>query len=128
MNIKTSFSKKEHVDSGLALLLLTLLFAWWLKHFDAILIAIAEIIAILIAPVIIYPFTFLWLNISELLGRIMSRVVLTIIYIVFVCPVAFFRKATGKDTLMLKKFKKNDSSVLTDRKHNYTKTDFTTQY
>ena len=126
--MKTSFLKKEHVDSGLALLLLTLLLGLWLNPQVAIRLAIAEIIVILTVPVILYPFTFLWLNLSTLLGSIMSRVLLTVIFVVFVCPVGLIRKAMGKDTLLLKRFKKEQLSVFAERNHRYTKSDFTTQY
>lgn len=128
MNIKTSFSRKEHVDSGLALLLITLILGWWFNPDVILRMAIAEIIVILVAPVILYPFTFFWLNVSELLGRVMSRILLTLIFMVFVFPVALIRKAMGKDTLMLKRFKKDDHSVFTERNHSYTKSDFTAQY
>lgn len=128
MNIKTSFSRKEHVDSGLALLLITLILGWWFNRDVILRMAIAEIIVILVAPVILYPFTFFWLNVSELLGRVMSRILLTLIFMVFVFPVALIRKAMGKDTLMLKRFKKDDHSVFTERNHSYTKSDFTAQY
>ena len=128
MIIKTSFSKKEHVDSGLALLLLTLLLGLWVNQHYAIRIAIAELIVILVAPVMLYPFTFLWLTFSELLGSIMSRLLLTFIFIVFVCPVGLIRKAMGKDALSLRKFKNDKQSVFTERNHSFTKSDFTTQY
>lgn len=128
MNVKTSFSKKEHIDSGLALLLLTLLSGLWLNPQIGIRTAIAELIVILIAPAVLYPFTFLWLNLSELLGGIMSRVLLTLIFIVFVCPVSLIRKAMGKDTLILRRFKKDGATVFTERNHSYTKSDFTAQY
>jgi len=128
MILKTSFSKKEHVDSGLALLLLTLLIGLWINPHDALIWAIAEVLLILIAPVLIYPFTFLWLNLSDLLGKVMSKVLLTVIFIVMVCPVALIRKVLGKDTLRLKKFKKDAGSVFTDRNHEFTKTDFTASY
>ena len=128
MHIKTSFSKKEHVDSGLALLLLTLLFGVWFNQYLALRLAIAEVLILLIAPVIMYPFTFLWLNISDLMGKIMSKVILTAVFIVMVCPVGLVRKALGKDTLLLKKFKSDDGSVFMDRNHKFTKTDFTTSF
>lgn len=128
MIIRTSFSKKEHVDSGLALLLLTLLFGLWFNPQVAIRLAIAELIVLLIAPVILYPFTFLWLNLSEMLGRVMSRVILTLIFILLVCPVGLIRKAMGKDALLLKRFKNDEDSVFTERNHSYIKSDFTTQY
>ena len=128
MIIRTSFSKKEHVDSGLALLLLTLLAGLLMNQQVALRLAIAEVLLILIAPVIIYPFTFLWLNLSDLLGKVMSKVLLTVIFILVVCPVALVRKAAGKDTLQLKKFKNDTGSVFTDRNHVYSKTDFTAPY
>ncbi|OFX59816.1 MAG: hypothetical protein A2066_09760 [Bacteroidetes bacterium GWB2_41_8] len=129
MSIKTSFLKKEHVDSGLALLLLTLIMGFWLNHQqEALLAAVAVVLILLIAPVIIYPFSFLWLNLSDMLGRIMSKIILTAIFIVFVCPVAILRRAMGKDSLMLKKFKSSEGSVFTNRSHDQTKTDFTAQF
>lgn len=128
MPLKTRFLKKEHVDSGLALLLLTLLFGVWFNQYYALRLAIVEVLVILIAPVILYPFTFLWLNISDLMGKVMSKVILTVIFIVMVCPVGLIRRALGKDTLRLKKFKNDDSSVFTNRNSNNTKTDFTTSY
>lgn len=129
MSIKTSFLKKEHVDSGLALLLLTLIIGLWLNlQQEALLAAVAVVLILLIAPVIIYPFSFLWLNLSDMLGRIMSTIILTAIFIVFVCPVAIARRAMGKDSLMLKNFKSSDGSVFTDRNQDFTKTDFTAQF
>ena len=128
MHLKTSFSKKEHADSGLALLLLTLIIGLWLNNHLVFRIAIAEVLVLLIAPVIIYPFTFLWLNGSDLLGKIMSKIILTIIFFVFVWPVAMVRKGLGKDTLKLKEFKKGDNSVFTERNHIVGKSDLSMPY
>jgi uncharacterized membrane protein len=126
--MKTSFTKKEHSDSGLALLLLTLILGLWLRQHYTLQLAIAEVLVLLIAPVLVYPFTFLWLNISDLLGKIVSKILLTIIFFVFVFPVALIRRLMGKDTLQLKKFMKSPDSVFTERNHTYTKADFTTPY
>lgn len=128
MQIKTSFSKKENTDSGLALLLLTLFIGSWFNQHLIMRIAIAEVFILLIAPVLIFPFTFIWLNISDLLGQVMSKIILTVVFIVLVCPVGLIRKAMGKDTLRLKKFKSDSGSVFTNRDHNYTETDFTAPY
>ncbi len=128
MQIKTSFSKKEHTDSGLALLLVTLIIGLWLRQDIIFKISIAEIVILLIAPILIFPFTFLWLNLSNILGKIMSKVILTIIFFVFVLPVSLIRKGMGKDTLKLKKFKKGSDSVYTERNYTFTKADFSTPY
>ncbi len=126
--MKTSFTKKEHSDSGLALLLLTLILGLWLRQHYTLQVAIAEVLVLLIAPVLVYPFTFLWLNISELLGRIISKILLSAIFFVFVWPVAVIRRAMGRDSLQLKKFKNGHGSVFSERNHTYTKADFTTPY
>ena len=128
MDIRTSFIKKEQVDSGLALLLLTLLTGLLINQQSILRLAIGEVLVILIAPIVLYPFTFLWLNVSDLLGKVMSKLLLTTIFILLVCPVGLIRKAMGKDTLRLKKFKNDPGSVFTDRNHAYTKTDFTASY
>ena len=128
MLLKTSFSKKEHTDSGLALLLLTLIVGQWVHQPHTVQIAIAEVLILLIAPVLLFPFTFLWLNISDLLGKVMSKIILSIVFFVFVWPVSLIRRAMGKDTLNLKKFKKDTNSVFINRNHTYTRTDLTTPY
>ena len=128
MQIKTSFSKKEHTDSGLALLLLILIVGLWLGNHLLFRIAIAEVFVLLVSPVIMYPFTFLWLNSSYLLGQVMSKILITIIFFLFVCPVALIRNAMGKDTLRLKEFKKDTNSVFTERNHFFTKSDLSMPY
>jgi len=128
MQLRTHFSKKEHSDSGLALLLITLIMGFWYNLHLASQVAIAEVLVLLVAPVLVFPFTFLWLNISDLLGKVLSKIILTIIFFLFVWPVALIRKAIGKDTLRLKDFKKNTNSVFTERNQTFTKTDFNTPY
>ena len=128
MQIRTSFSKKEHTDSGLALLLLTLFLGQWYNQHYIVLAGIAVVLMLLIAPVLIFPFTFLWLNLSDILGKIMSKIILAAVFFFFVWPVARFRKAMGKDALSLKKFKKDTNSVFSDRNHVYSGKDLTTPY
>jgi uncharacterized membrane protein len=128
MQLRTNFTKKEHTDSGLALLLITLIVGFWYNQHLVSQVAIAEVLVLLVVPLLVYPFTFLWLNFSDLLGKVMSKILLTVIFFVFVWPVAMFRKAMGKDTLRLKGFKKNAKSVFTERNHTYTKSDFNAPY
>lgn len=114
-------------DSGLALLLLTLLSGIWLLPSLVLKVSIVEVIVLLGAPFLLWPFAFLWLNLSELLGRVMSKIILTVIFIFVVCPVGLFRKIMGKDALLLKQFKKNDHSVFSER-GGRPGVDFTNQY
>ena len=128
MQIKTKFSNKQNTDSGLALLLIILFLGLWLKQPVAFRLAIAEVLILLTFPVCIYPFTFLWLNISDLLGMGLSKIILTFIFFLFVFPVGIIRKLMGRDTLRLKEFRKGSKSVFTERNSTYSKADFKTPY
>ena len=128
MQIKTRFTKKEHVDSGLALLLITLMTGLLLDSHLAFRLAIAEILVVLLVPAVVYPFTFIWLNISEWMGKLMSKILLTIIFFGLVWPVAVFRRIWGKDTLRLKQFKKDNNSVFTERNLTFGKSDLMMPY
>jgi hypothetical protein len=121
--IRSKFSRKENVDSGLGLILMLIIVGLWLKITIYFKIAVVISIITMVQPIMIYPFTFLWLNISELLGKIMSKVILTIIFFIVLYPTALYRKIRGKDSLMLMKFKKAKDSVFIVRNHTYTKTD-----
>lgn len=62
-----------------------------------------------------------WLKLALALGWINSRILLTVIYFVFLMPVAWVAKLFTKDPLMLKK--KDASTLYVTRNHQYTKED-----
>jgi hypothetical protein len=128
MSIKTQFTKKEHIDSGLAFLLISLIAGYGLELNLVLSISIVGLLVVMILPSLFYPFTFLWLNFSLLLGRLMSKLILGIIFFIVVFPVAVFRKLLRKDSLLLKKFKSNSDSVFFVRDHRYSKEDFNLPY
>jgi hypothetical protein len=62
-----------------------------------------------------------WLKLALALGYVNSRILLSIIYFVFLLPIAWIAKLFTKDPLMLKA--KNSSSLYTTRNHLYKKED-----
>lgn len=121
--IKTRFTKKENIDSGLGLLVLLILLGLWQHSLIFYKISVGVALIAMIQPLLIYPFTFLWLNISDLLGKIMSKLLLTIIFFVVLCPMAIIRHLRRKDSLLLNKFKKTQNSVFVERNHTFIKSD-----
>jgi hypothetical protein len=121
--MKYKFNQKEHTDSGLALLLMLLLIGliWHLTL--AFKFSVVCVLIIMIKPLLFYPFTFIWLNISDLLGKIFSKIFLVIIYFFFVVPVAGIRRIMGKDTLKLRQFKKSSQSAFFERNHKFKRED-----
>jgi hypothetical protein len=121
--MKTKFTKKENSDSGLALIVILLIGYILLKWKVLIPVTLVITIILMIYPEILYPFTILWLNFSDLLGKITSRILLSFIFFIMVIPVALIQKMTGKDLLKLKQFKKDSGSVFKERNHKFTAAD-----
>ncbi|MCX7986084.1 MAG: SxtJ family membrane protein [Bacteroidales bacterium] len=126
--MRKTFSKKENQDAGLALLLLILLIKILgnITLPDTLLLTLL-LIALLI-PKIFFPFSFLWYNLSDLLGHIASFIFLNVVYWIFVVPMALVRKLLGKDPLKLKKFKKGDESVFHERNYTFTPKDMSNTF
>ena len=54
------------------------------------------------------------------LGKIMSSVLLSVVYLVIVLPVAALRRLMGKDSLRLRQWRSGSESCFIVREHSYT--------
>ncbi len=114
---------KESSDSGMALTLLLLLIGLFTGATIWYWIAIPVLAMNMIFPAFYRPWGWFWLGTTRLLGTVVSKLILTIIYIVFVVPVGVIRQLAGKDPLNISKFKKGGGSVLVVRDTGFGKTD-----
>lgn len=74
-------------------------------------------------PWLFYPFAVVWFGLSRLLQRMMSPLLLSVIFFLVVTPVGLCRRWLGRDSLRLREFKKSRTSVMHIRNHTYTKDD-----
>ncbi len=116
--IPKSISKKEASDTGMALVLISLLLGYYV-NIIFFRIAIPLLIMNMTFPKFYYPFAFIWLGVTNLIGAIVSKIILSLIYIVFVVPVGIIRRLMGRDSLNLTTFKKSKSSVMITRDDNF---------
>ena len=65
-----------------------------------------------------------WHKLAELLGYINSRILLTLIFFIFLVPVAFLSRIFSGNPLLLKKRPNADDSYFESRNHEYTSEDF----
>ncbi len=74
----------------------------------------------------------LWFGFSHVLGSVMSKVLLSIIYFAILMPVAMVRRILGKDSMRLRAWAERDSeaqkSAFVVREHKYTKKDLENPY
>lgn len=61
-----------------------------------------------------------WFKLAEILGWINSRILLSIIFFLFLVPMALISRLFGKGSMQLKK---KEGSLYTERNHKFTKED-----
>jgi hypothetical protein len=115
-------------DSGLAAVLLLLIIAYWQEGNLLVLLAMAVMVVALLFPRLLGPWAFLWRHFSFFLGSIISRILLTLIFIFVVLPVGLIRRVMGYDPMKKKEWKKGRQSVFILRRHVYTASDLDNPY
>jgi hypothetical protein len=115
-------------DSGLALVLICLICYQIWKLPALILLAIIFLIAAMTWPPVFKPFARLWFTLSIALGTVVSKIILTALYVLLVLPTGLLRRALGKDAMQVKGWKKGDQSVFRVREHRFTGDDLQHPY
>jgi multisubunit Na+/H+ antiporter MnhG subunit len=106
-------------DSGLALVLITLIcFQVW-KQPILIPLAIAFLLVTMTYPPIFKPFAIFWFALSTALGTVVSRIILALLFYLLVFPIGLLRRAMGKDAMQIKDWKKSKNSVFHIRDHRF---------
>ncbi len=96
--------RKTAIVIGVVLLILGGLLFWkgrpaypWFAGFGGGILVIGTAI-----PILFKPFHILWIGFSLILGLIMTRVILTLLFFLVVTPISIAARLTGKDFLSLK--------------------------
>lgn len=115
-------------DTGLAIALILLILEYINRPNYLALSAMAVLVLVMTWPAFFKPLSKIWFGATHVLGNIVSRIILTVIFLVILTPVGLIRKALGADPMKRSLWKKDDSSVLVDRNHLYTKKDIENPY
>jgi hypothetical protein len=124
----TRISKDQAKDTGMAMVLICLIVGFFSKNPVWVKIAIPVLVVDMVVPKLYTPVAVVWLGLSHLLGTVVSRILLSIIFFVLVMPVGLLRRILGKDSLQLRKFRKGTGSVMKVRDHVYTPADIEKPY
>lgn len=120
---KRRLSEVQHKDVGLVLILV-LLFLY--QHYDyrSFLVAVFVVAGItLLLPVVLHPISKVWYALSELLGTVMSRVLLTIVFFLIITPIGFIKRTIDGKRLLGEKWKKGTSTVFINKNKKITQSD-----
>lgn len=121
-------NKEKARDTGMAMLLILLLLELFIPNGVYYKIAIAVLVVNMTVPQVFYPLAYVWFGFAHILGTIVSKIILFIVFSVVVLPMAILRRLVGKDSLFLKNWKKSNESVLKTRNHLYVSSDIDKPY
>jgi sorbitol-specific phosphotransferase system component IIC len=126
--LRRKITKDQSRDTGMAMVLLFLLLAASRKHSWYLYTAMVLHVVNMIVPNIYRPVAVVWLGLSDAMGAVMSKVLLSLVYFLVVTPIALLRRISGKDSLKLRAFKSSKESVMVKRDHLFTARDLERPY
>ena len=126
--LKRKITKDQSRDTGMALVLLLLILWLVFGRIELIYTALAVHVANMILPQLYRHVAVLWFGLSELIGMVVSKIVLGVVFYGLVTPVGLFRKSVGKDPLKLRAFKAGSTSVMVTRNHKFQAADLEKPY
>lgn len=118
-----SASREQAKDTGMALVLICLIVFLATRQIRYATIATGLLLLDMIVPALFKPAAKLWFGLSNVLGTVMSKVLLSLIFYLVLTPMGLLRGLCGKDAMRRRQFKKGEASVFRTRDHTFTAAD-----
>jgi len=110
-------SKNQAKDTGMAMVLIFLLVAWFGDNIKFVGVAIILLILNMITADIYVPAARIWLGISNIIGTFISKIILTAMFFLIVTPIGVIRRWMGADSMKTGLWKNGKDSVFSVRDH-----------
>ncbi len=115
-------------DSGLALVLIFFLAAYFTQNQAFMIPAGIALVVAMTVPALFKPFAIIWFGLANILGQLSSRIILTLLFGIVVVPVSILKRIlSNSDTLQLKKWGQEHTSFK-ETDHLYVKSDLEKPY
>ena len=124
----TRITKDQARDTGMAMVLLSLILGFLTDAGWFFVLAVPLLVLTMIVPRAYYPVAIVWLGFSHLVGTVVSRILLCVVFFVIVSPVGLLRRLLNKDPLQLKSYRRGRGSVMKIRDHLYVPADIDKPY
>lgn len=103
----------------MAVVLGLLLWSWLADSPFLVPIAIAALLIAMTAPAAYQSLAVVWFGLSEVMGKLVSTILLSVLFFLILCPVGLVRRLTGADPMQLKQWKAGGESVFHHREHRF---------
>ncbi len=126
--VKRKITPDQSRDTGLAIVLIVLLVIHFGELYSLMWLAIAGLVLTMAWPSLFRPLAPVWFGLSDLLGAVVSRIILSLVFALVVTPVGLIRRLFGADSLQLKRMRKGQESAFTKREHRFIAKDLERPY
>ena len=126
--VDKSTDRDRAKDTGMAMVLICLLAAYYRSDQRFLLAAIVVLVIDMVWPGLFYYPSKAWFGLAHLMGNVVSRIILTALFFGVVAPVGIVRTMFGADPMRRKRWKDGDGSVFETRDHTYEAKDIEQPY
>ena len=126
--IVKNVTKAQASDTGLAAVLIMLLIAHFRESTALVVPTILVLVVTMIWPDIFRPAAYVWFTLANILRKIVSSILLTVVFLVIATPIGLIRRLTGADPMKKKHWKDGSTSVFVEREHLFTAQDLERPY
>ena len=127
MNFKikhfSSLSKEQCTETGMVMAMIAVIVGLYMHKQIFQFLAIGILVINILVPSFFCPLALLWIGISKLLGSIVSKFLLGVVFYLVVTPFGLVQRIFKRDRLNIREFKKNSLSAFIVRNHIYDSSD-----
>jgi len=117
--LRLGVTKDQCKDAGMAFSLIFILLKFVFGYDLFLIVGVVSLVITMTAPSVLKSLAVIWFGLAELLGTVVSKIILTVAFFVVVTPVGAVRRLLRKDSLRLCEFKKGRGSVMDERNKIY---------
>lgn len=128
MKQKQKMTVNQAKDTGLALTLICLLVAHFREDLAWVTPAIVFLVLTMIWPGLFRLPARAWFGFSHVMGTVVSKILLSIVFFVVASPMGLIRRMLGKDSMQTKAWRKGEGSVFRTRDHAFSAEDLERPY
>jgi hypothetical protein len=123
VKLKLKLTSEKNKDTGLVIVLCLLL--GYLHSHNPVLIwiSVACILVSILFPIILKPVSVVWYGLSEIMGMVVSRILLSVIFFCIITPIGLIRRLFTKKQLLTERWKKDRESVFVERNVQFSSSD-----
>ena len=121
-------TKAQARDTGLAAVLILLLIAHFRESAALVAPAIIVLVVDMAWPNFFRPLAYVWFTLANIMRKIVSSILLTVLFLVIVTPIGLLRRLSGADSMKVKQWKDGPKSVFEERDQVFTAKDLERPY